>query len=463
MDFPSLPSLSSLFSSSSGTTWRDNLYDASFRGVPFSVESDEGSFGRRVQVHEYPNRDKPYTEDLGRATRRLTINAYLVGDDYAEQRDRLITAIETAGPGTLIHPQFGEMQGCIDGQVTVSHSGTEGRMCRVSFQFVESGELSFPVAGAATARKLEESSGFLDELIEDMFGDFDLAGIPDFIQNDVIARATDMLGTVQTAFKMVNSAVSAGMRLMQGDLSVILMPPSVASDFVHTLQDTWRAGTRLVDNTQDLVQSITTMSGITLDPGLAPRAVWSTDSASVVRQKQQTNLVAAVIRTTAISEAARAVTSLPQPGSLVKNQQAVVAVGGSTERQSDIIHVSHPALDSAAVSTEQDETAQPPTRENLTIIRESLNAAIEQELRRTADDGLFFQLTSLRTELNRDIQARLVQTEETAERTPVEVLPALVLAASWYDDASRETDILDRNAISHPGFVPVRALRVPVR
>ncbi|EKC3892200.1 DNA circularization N-terminal domain-containing protein, partial [Escherichia coli] len=56
MDFPSLPSLSSLFSSSSGTTWRDNLYDASFRGVPFSVESDEGSFGRRVQVHEYPNR-----------------------------------------------------------------------------------------------------------------------------------------------------------------------------------------------------------------------------------------------------------------------------------------------------------------------------------------------------------------------------------------------------------------------
>ncbi|CSP81428.1 tail/DNA circulation protein [Shigella sonnei] len=262
---------------------------------------------------------------------------------------------------------------------------------------------------------------------------------------------------------MVNSAVSAGARLLQGDLSVILMPPSVASDFVHTLQDTWRAGTRLVDNTQDLVQSITTMSGITLDPGLAPRAVWPTDSASVIRQKQQTNLVAAVIRTTAISEATRAVTSLPQPGSLVKNQQAVVAVGGSTERQSDIIHVSHPALDSVAASTGQDERAQPPTRENLTIIRESLNAAIEQELRRTADDRLFFQLTSLRTELNRDIQARLVQTEETAERTPAEVLPALVLAASWYDDASRETDILDRNAISHPGFVPVRALRVPVR
>lgn len=60
----------------SSNDWRDRLRDASFRGVPFSVEDDEGSFGRRVQVHEYPNRDKPFTEDLGRATRRMTINAY---------------------------------------------------------------------------------------------------------------------------------------------------------------------------------------------------------------------------------------------------------------------------------------------------------------------------------------------------------------------------------------------------
>lgn len=462
MDFPSLPSLSSLFSSSSGTSWRDNLYDASFRGVPFSVEGDEGTFGRRVQVHEYPNRDKPYTEDLGRATRRLTISAYIIGDDYAERRDRLITAIETAGPGMLIHPQFGEMQGCVDGQVTVSHSNTEGRMCRISFQFVESGELSFPVAGAATANKLNESAGFFDALIEEMFGEFDLDGISDFIQNDVIARATDMLGTVQTGFKMVNSAVSAGMRLLQGDLSVILMPPSVASDFVHTLQDTWRAGTRLADNTQDLVQSITTMSGITLDPGLAPRAVWPTDSASVARQKQQTNLVAAAIRTTAISAAARAVTSLPQPGSVALTPESSVATGGDLARQTDIILIPHPALDSVVASTVP-ESAHPPTWENLTVIRDSLNAAIEQEIRRTTDDNLFFQLSALRTDLNRDISARLVQTEATAVRTPVEVLPALVLAAAWYDDAAREADILERNAVSHPGFVPVRALRVPVR
>ncbi|ENH2935661.1 DNA circularization N-terminal domain-containing protein, partial [Salmonella enterica] len=319
----------------SSTGWRGRLRDASFRGVPFSVEDDESTFGRRVQVHEYPNRDKPWTEDLGRATRRLTINAYLVGDDYADRRDRLIGAIETAGPGTLVHPQYGEMQGSIDGQVRITHSSTEGRMCRVSFQFVESGELSFPVAGMATAKRLETSGGLFDDAIDSMFSTFSLSGISDFIQNDVIADAASMLGDVADAFRMVDSGVSAAMRLLQGDLSVILMPPSAASDFVNALQKAWRSGDRLMGSTSDLVTMIKTMSGITLDPGLSPRGTWPTDSGSAAKQKMQRNMIAAAIRTTAISTAVHAVTTLKQPRD-VPGVRGVNQPAG-TGRDSDII------------------------------------------------------------------------------------------------------------------------------
>ncbi|WP_123008369.1 phage GP46 family protein [Escherichia coli] len=42
-------------------TWKDRLQDASFRGVPFKVEEESAGTGRRVETHEYPNRDKPYT------------------------------------------------------------------------------------------------------------------------------------------------------------------------------------------------------------------------------------------------------------------------------------------------------------------------------------------------------------------------------------------------------------------
>ena len=46
-------------------TW-ENLRPASFRGVAFEVESHSESGGRRVELHEYPLRDTPYAEDLGK-------------------------------------------------------------------------------------------------------------------------------------------------------------------------------------------------------------------------------------------------------------------------------------------------------------------------------------------------------------------------------------------------------------
>lgn len=437
----------------SSPDWRDRLRDASFRGVPFSVEDDDASFGRRVQLHEYPNRDKPYTEDLGRAARKLTINAYVIGGDYADQRDRLIAAVETNGPGTLVHPQYGEMQGSINGTVKVSHSITEGRMARISFEFVESGELTFPVSGMATAQRLDESGSLFDGAIDGMFSAFGLSGISDFIQNDVIADATAMINTVSDAFKMVDSGVSAAMRLLQGDLSVILMPPSTANDFVRALQKAWRSGERLSGDTTDLVTMIKTLSGITLDPGLSPRGTWSTDSGSMVTQKTQSNLVAAAIRATAISAATAAVTTLAQP-------RISSAQNTATTSDSDIITVTHPALDGAQTVSN---TTLPPNWDDLTDIRAALNAAIDQEQLRINDDSLFRQISSMRTDLNRDISARLAQVERTAQRTPYDVLPALVLAAGWYDDAGRESDILTRNPVRHPGFVPVEPLRVPVR
>ncbi|WP_172904159.1 DNA circularization N-terminal domain-containing protein, partial [Escherichia coli] len=98
MDLSSFPTRPSLLSSSSG--WRDRLQDASFRGVPFKVEEESAGTGRRVETHEYPNRDKPYTEDLGKITFRPSITAYVVGDDCFDQRDRLIEALNKPGPGT---------------------------------------------------------------------------------------------------------------------------------------------------------------------------------------------------------------------------------------------------------------------------------------------------------------------------------------------------------------------------
>ncbi|WP_413722699.1 DNA circularization protein [Sodalis sp. RH24] len=438
-------------------SWIDNLMPASFRNVPFKVTDDDGTFGRRVQTHEYPNRDKPYTEDLGRSTRRFTVAAYLIGDDYMAQRDKLLEAIEQAGPGTLVHPFYGEMSVCIDGDIRVSHSGQDGRMCRVALQFVEAGELSFPTSGAATASKLISSCSVLDDCISSAFGkSFGMDGMPDFMQNGMLTNATAMLKSVNSAFKYVDSGVEAASRLLQGDLSVLLSPPSSGMDFVNSLQTMWRSARRLTGDTSDLTGSIKSLSGVSTGHDLAPRGVWKTDSKSTQTTTQQSNAVAQAIRTTALSEAAYTVTQLPQPRSSSANSNTT-----ASQNNAPVINLTHPSV--LAANDDTPTQAQPVSYDELTDIRDNLNYAIDQEQARTTDDQLFVALTRIRADVNADISARLAQTDKTTQRTPNEVLPAVVLAADWYDSAARETDITLRNNIHHPGFVPVAALRVPVR
>lgn len=468
-------------------SWKDNLQDASLRGIAFKVDSDEATFGRRVQVHEYPNRDKPWAEDLGRATRRFSVQAYLIGDDFFEQRNRLIEAIEKPGSCTLVHPYYGEMTVVVDDAIRVSHSQSEGRMCRISFSFVESGELSFPTAGLATDQKLSSSVSFLDDAISSAFGAFGMDGMPDFLQDGVLDEASGMFSNVTSAFQYVDSGVSAASRLLQGDLSVLLSPPSSGMSFVNRLQTMWRAGSRLTGNASDLMSMIKGLTGVTVDSGLAPRGVWNTDSKTAQTQTIQRNYVAQAVRTTAISEAAAAVTSLPQPANrtVTRQQDPLQPVRVSHPAVSNIQPVTADtttaSVSSAATTTTVTSKASVTTAsassgvtsstdsgtvitwDDLSQVRDSLNEAIDREMERVSDDGLYQALVTVRTDLNRDISARLEQVERMTERTPAQVMPALVLAADWYDSASRAGDITARNGIRHPGFVPVQTLRVPVR
>lgn len=433
--------------------WKDRLQDASFRGVPFKVEDEGSPVGRRVETHEYPNRDKPYTEDLGKVTTRPSFSAYVVGDDCYDQRDRLIEALNKPGPGTLIHPTYGEMSVCVDGEIRVSSTKTEGRMVRFDLKFVEAGELSFPTSGAATAQILTSSCSALDECITDGFEAFGMDGMPDFIQGGVVERASGMLGYVSDAMKMVDSSVSDAARLLQGDISVLLPPPSSGKGFVDALQKMWRTGNRLYGNTGDIIKMIKTLSGISVGKDLAPRGVWKTESQSTKWQTEQGNIVAGAIRTTALREAVYAVSTLPTP--------AFASPAGLTGQSPTVVaNVSHPALSNTPANTPKPDT---PSWDELTEVRDTLNVAIEREMTRTNDDRVFVALRRLKADLNADLTQRLRQADKTISVFPVGTEPALVMAARVYDDANRADEIVQRNRIAHPGFIPRRPLKITTR
>ena len=72
----------------------------------------------------------------------------------------------------------------------------------------------------------------------------------------------------------------------------------------------------------------------------------------------------------------------------------------------------------------------------------------------TASDPVFDALQSLRSTMVQDISTRIANLPAVVEYVPSENLPAGVLAYRLYGDATRADEIVSRNKITHPGFVP---------
>jgi prophage DNA circulation protein len=134
--------------------WRDKWKAASFRGVQFFMETGGQAGGRRTAVHEYPKRNTPYSEDMGRKAVKLTVQAYQIGPDYLDDKDKLIEALEKDGPGMLRLPLPYKMR---DIEVmVVSYSVTEqreaGGICRFDMEFVEYGSPNYRVSMSTTSQ-----------------------------------------------------------------------------------------------------------------------------------------------------------------------------------------------------------------------------------------------------------------------------------------------------------------------
>ena len=128
---------------------------AKFRSARFHVDSGSRESGRRVVPHEYPKKDDPYAEDMGRKAREFNVRGYIVvyprdgGDvlqkkNYIPARDDLIKALEEEGPALLQLPLLGVMNvACTRYRVT--EESRTGGYCVFDMSFVEYGKP--PVSG----------------------------------------------------------------------------------------------------------------------------------------------------------------------------------------------------------------------------------------------------------------------------------------------------------------------------
>lgn len=187
----------------SNKTWTEILHKASFRGVPFAVYGGDARYGRRLAVHEYPGRDKPYIEDMGRSTRRIRMSGFLVTDSFIygggsaiAQRDALVAAAEKPGPGELIHPTLGALTVSVPAEgLSVVERWDMGRYFEISFTFIESGDRLFP--------SVTSSGGTLLDKLAAALG---LSAALDFVRK-VIGGVTAVINAVEGVIKFGKAIV----------------------------------------------------------------------------------------------------------------------------------------------------------------------------------------------------------------------------------------------------------------
>lgn len=131
------------------TIWRDQLLPAMFRGQQFHMESIGRESGTHVVTHQFPKRDIPYSEPMGRRAFEFTIKAYCIAypfdsnqplyqRDYRTPRNNLINVLDAGLPGILQLPTLPPLT-VLCTRYRISEEEKLGGYCTFDITFVEYG------------------------------------------------------------------------------------------------------------------------------------------------------------------------------------------------------------------------------------------------------------------------------------------------------------------------------------
>jgi len=393
-------------------SWRERLPldQASFRGVEFYVKKGDTQIGRRTAIHEYPQRDDAWPEDMGRLARRFTIEALVTGDDYDQWRDELITALEEPGPGELVHPYYGRRQVSLASPARISESATdEGGIARFSLEFIEAGDNTEPSARVDTADAVDAAADDAEAAcLDDFCVEFSLDGLPDFADLSAMSQVQgliDDLAAIRSGMlpdmSVLTDFLSAGKLLSGGLASILRAPVDLANRILGLV-----AGVRgLATAPLAAIAALRKLFGW----GKAESAARPVPLTTPSRRAQARNVAA--------------VNSLVQRAAVIQAVRASARVEFTTYDQA-------------------------------VALRDELVDALDT-VADVAPDTVYPSLVALRSALVRDVAARGASLARLGTTVLPGTLPALVVAHRVYGDATRDGDIIDRNpAIRHPGFVP---------
>ncbi|MCH8286643.1 DNA circularization N-terminal domain-containing protein, partial [candidate division KSB1 bacterium] len=336
--------------------------------------------------------------DMGRKIRIFTIQGRLLGENYLTERDNLLFVCEQGGVGELIHPFFGSIQVHCE-TIKFSDETTITRKVDFTIVFLETGNLTFPIEKPDTQGAIERQ---VDINLRDLKSPFER--IYDEILSKPLTFSSGALESLNQGYDILEKAKQV---------------ENIGPTFARDLKSFRIQATGIVTSGAAVFESI--LSLITF--GLLDDENRNDDINQVSSFRGLSTLLDYGSNVEVISNSSKEIDKLIQAA-------AVITMSLNTSRIE---------FKSATAARE--------TR-NILLLK------IDQIVLDGVSDQVTQNYENLRAVIVQDIDTRSISLPQLKIINPIKTIPALVLTHNLYGDISRVQDIIERNKIEHPGFIP---------
>jgi prophage DNA circulation protein len=391
--------------------WLNTLWAASYKGTPFFVEQDAEEGGRRIVVHQFPMRDTPYLEDLGEDKRDYNVTAYLASDSADTDAGTLVATCAMTGPGTLVLPTHGPI---VVRCLNFKRQRSKDKHGYIAF------ELHFIREGATSALA---SVANLANLIFVAADSAATAIANSFVANTAIAQQANFV--VAAAVNGVQNAVST----IEAIRTTSPVDPATSATQRDALQSTFDQTTALIEDPVNIATLPTSL----------------------------------IASTRAVADGMPAANAVPAFEAVVTDPTLNVTIADNyptPSRQAAAVNdaAAKQLLLLAALTAYCEAIAQLKLtdRQSAITLRANVAEYIEAILENLpADDiDLFNAIEDLRNSTVQYLSTAIINLAPVVTVEANISLPSLYWAWRLYADPNRSTELVARNQVPHPSFMP---------
>jgi prophage DNA circulation protein len=398
--------------------WKATLLPASYRGVPFHVETYGGEHGRRWADHEYPGRDVPYAEDLGRAQRVYRFTGYLIGDNYAAVRTLLVAACELPGLGPLIHPTLGPLL-VVCRKIEHTEERTRGRYVSLSLEFAEAGKLAQPAGLTIPVSDLVTAAFALGTVLGNNFlGGHSTAGGGPWLtaaaQAQTVQLGVDLQQARLPAPGVDQAALDGAIKTLVEDSASLALDTVALGAAIEAAFAAFTDAGDAMPVVTSMIQYATPSATLAELQGFLDSGVVTNPGVTPVIDQRRLNIIAfhTYTRGLALRETGYAITGVP----LANYDQALAL------------------LDQVAAAF----------------------IALETVVANEGADDVYAALADLRAKITQLILSRAADLTPLVNYRVQSATPANSLTLAWtmYQDAGRDLEVVDEVDARNPAFLP---------